>query len=143
MPYRGSSTRSPIEYNRRRVKEHCYSVYIVASYSGVLYIGMTSDLQERVWQHKNGVFEGFTKKYKCRRLVFFEKYGQVAHAIRRENQLKGWTRARKIALIESMNPRWQDLSENWGREILFPQQSKAEGDGAIANRVVLKIPENG
>jgi putative endonuclease len=125
------------------VKEHCYSVYIVASYSGVLYIGMTSDLQERVWQHKNGVFEGFTKKYKCHRLVFFERFSHVAHAIRREKQLKGWTRVRKIALIESMNPRWQDLSENWGREILFPQQSKAEGDAAIAKRIILKVPGTG
>jgi len=125
------------------MKEHCYSVYIVASYSGVLYIGVTSDLPERVWQHKNGVFDGFTKKYKCRRLVFFEKYGHVAQAIRREKQLKGWTRAKKIALIEAMNPRWQDLSENWGREILFPQQSKSDGDAAIASRIVLKLPEHG
>jgi putative endonuclease len=122
------------------MKEHRYSVYIVASYSGVLYIGMTSDLRERVWQHKNGVFEGFTKKYKCHRLVYFEKFSQVPHAIRRERQLKGWTRARKIALIESMNPRWHDLSESWGREILFPQQSKADGDAAIAKRIVLKVP---
>ena len=136
----GSSTRTCVWLQCGCVKQHCYSVYIVASYSGVLYIGMTSDLQERIWQHKNGVFEGFTKKYKCRRLVFFERYKHVADAIRREKQLKGWTRAKKIALIESMNPRWQDLSENWGREILFPHQSKVEADAAMAKRIVLKVP---
>ena len=92
----------------RRMREHLYSVYIVASRSGVLYTGITSDLEHRVWQHKNGTFEGFTKKYKCNRLVCFERYDQVQTAIGREKQIKGWTRAKKITLIESMNPRWQD-----------------------------------
>ena len=125
------------------MKEHCYSTYIVASYSGVLYIGITSDLRHRVWQHKNGVFNGFTKKYRCHRLVYFETYDDVHAAIRREKQVKGWTRAKKIVLIESMNPRWQDLGERWDREVLFPQQSKAQADAAIARRIVLKVPESG
>ena len=121
------------------VKEHCYSVHIVCGRTRVPYIGITSDLQHRVWQHKNGAFEGFTNKYKCHDLVYFERYDNVHRAIGRENELKGWMRAKKIALIESMNPRWQDLSEHWGRQILFPGQSKAEADAVVASRQKLKI----
>ena len=122
------------------MKEHCYSVYIVCSRTRVLYIGMTSDLQHRIWQHKHGTFEGFTKKYNCHYLVYFERYDNVFRAIGREKELKRWTRAKKIALIESANPRWQDLSEDWGRQILFPRQSKAEADAIEASRQKLKIP---
>ena len=65
----------------------------------------------------------FTKKYKCDRLVYYERYDDAYKAKRREIQLKGWRREKKIALIEKMNPRWQDLAENWRREMLFPGQS--------------------
>ena len=75
MPPRGTPAR--IAYNAPGVKEHCYSVYIVCSRTRVLYIGMTSDLQYRVSQHKNGTFEGFTKKYNCHYLVYFERYDKV------------------------------------------------------------------
>ena len=122
------------------MKEHCYSVYIMCSRTHVLYIGITSDLQHRVRHHKNGTFEGFTKRYNCHYLVYFERYDNVYRAIGREKELKGWTRAKKIALIESTNPRWQDLSEHWGRQILFPRQSKAEADAIVASRIKLKIP---
>ena len=101
------------------MKEHCYSVYIMCSRTHVLYIGITSDLEHRVWQHKNGTFEGFTKKYNCHYLVYFERYDNVYRAIGREKELKGWTRAKKIALIESTNPRWQDLSEHWADRFYF------------------------
>ena len=124
----------------RDVKEHCYSVYIMSSRTKVLYVGITSDLQHRVSEHKTGALEGFTNKYKCHYLVHFERYDNVFHAIGREKQLKGWTRAKKIALIESSNPRWQDRSEHWGRQILFPAQSKAEADAIGAARRMLKIP---
>jgi putative endonuclease len=67
--------------------------------------------------------EGFTKKYKVHRLVYYETYDHVETAIRREKQLKGWRRQKKISLIEKMNPRWQDIAENWGREMLFRGQS--------------------
>lgn len=67
--------------------------------------------------------EGFTKKYKVHRLVYYETFGYVLNAIRREKQLKGWRREKKIALIEKTNPRWQDLSEHWGREMRFRGQS--------------------
>ena len=84
-------------------------VYIMSSHSRCLYIGVTSELSGRVWEHKNGVFEGFTKKYKINQLVYHELFHDIESAIAREKQLKGWTRAKKIALIEQMNPGWEDL----------------------------------
>ena len=84
-------------------------VYIVSSHSRCLYIGVTSDLSGRVWEHKSGVFEGFTKKYKINQLVYHELFHDIESAIAREKQLKGWARAKKIALIEKMNPGWEDL----------------------------------
>ncbi len=94
----------------------CY-VYIVASRSRTLYIGMTSRLQARIADHQNGVFEGFSKDYRCTRLVYFELCTGPTGAILREKQLKGWTRAKKIALIEKINPTWVDLSEAWGKPV--------------------------
>jgi putative endonuclease len=98
-------------------------VYIMASPTGTLYIGMTGYLESRVREHKTGAIEGFSKKYGCTRLVYYETYDDAGKALGREKQLKGWRRERKIALIEKVNPRWQDLAENWGREMLFPGQS--------------------
>jgi len=99
-----------------------YYVYIMSSNSGTLYTGMTNNIDRRVRQHKSGDFEGFASKYRCTRLVFYEEYGQVLSAIGREKEIKGWKRCKKIALIESMNPRWQDLAEHWGRQMIFPNQ---------------------
>jgi putative endonuclease len=107
----------------------------VASNSGVLYTGITRDLQHRVWQHRNGTFKGFTKKYKSHRLVYFERYDRVQSAIGREKQIKGWARAKKIALIESTNPRWQDLSEHWGWRFVVSGQSMKEADEAPETRL--------
>jgi putative endonuclease len=84
-------------------------VYIVSSHSRRLYIGVTSDLSGRIWEHKNGIYEGFTKKYKINQLVYHELFHDIESAIAREKQLKGRTRAKKIALIEKMNPGWEDL----------------------------------
>jgi putative endonuclease len=97
-------------------KDHHYYAYIVASLSGTLYVGMTNDVRKRVWQHKNHKFEGFTANYDVDRLVFWERYQFVRGAIAREKQLKGWTRAKKIALIEKQNPQWKDLSADWYRD---------------------------
>ena len=94
-------------------------VYIMASLSGTLYIGITNDLDVRVRQHKAGEIEGFSKKYRCTRLVYFESFDNVLKAISREKQLKGWRRSKKIALIEKMNLRWEDLAEKWGAEMRF------------------------
>ena len=104
-----------------------YYVYVMASASRVLYIGVTNDLARRVWEHKAKLVPGFTKKYNCHYLVYFERYDNVYRAIGREKELKRWTRAKKIALIESANPRWQDLSEHWGRQILFPGTVQSRG----------------
>jgi putative endonuclease len=101
-------------------------VYIMTSSSGTLYIGMTGYVDTRIFQHKSGEIDGFTKKYKCNRLVYYEEYDDVYVAKRRERQLKGWRREKKIALIEKMNPRWDDLAEHWGRKILFRGQSMKE-----------------
>jgi putative endonuclease len=90
-----------------------YYVYIMASASRTIYIGVTNNLERRIWQHKTGQFEGFSKQYKTNRLVLFEDYGDINDAIAREKQLKGWLRAKKIALIEAHNPRWNDLAWNW------------------------------
>ncbi|MGA8090067.1 MAG: GIY-YIG nuclease family protein [Terracidiphilus sp.] len=87
-----------------------YFTYIIASKSRTLYIGITSNLALRVHQHKHKLHEGFSAKYNCDRLVWFERFEGPIKAIAREKQLKGWTRAKKIAIIERTNPTWEDLS---------------------------------
>ena len=90
-----------------------YYVYIMTSRNRTLYIGVTNDLTRRVYEHKEKLTEGFTKKYRVSSLVFFETTADVEAAIAREKQLKGWRRNKKIALIESTNPGWNDLSLGW------------------------------
>ena len=90
--------------------ERLYSTYIIASQSRTLYIGVTGDLRRRVFEHKWKERDGFSSRYNCDRLVWFEHYQEVALAIAREKQLKAWSRAKKITLIEHMNPTWADLS---------------------------------
>lgn len=90
-----------------------YYVYIMASKSRVLYTGVTNNLERRVYEHKNKLVEGFTSKYNVNRLVFFEETTDVYAALNREKQIKGWLRSKKIALIESVNPQWKDLSLDW------------------------------
>lgn len=88
------------------------SVYILASKrNGTLYIGVTSDLVKRIWEHKNELVEGFTQKYHVHQLVYFEQHQDMLSAITREKQLKKWNRAWKITLIEKDNPDWRDLWE--------------------------------
>jgi putative endonuclease len=88
-----------------------FFVYIMASKKdGVLYIGFTSDLRKRVWEHRNSVVDGFTKKYFVHRLVYYEQTENVRSAIEREKRLKKWNRSWKIRLIEEKNPEWVDLS---------------------------------
>jgi putative endonuclease len=99
------------------VSDRIYYAYIVASRSLNFYVGMTNDMFVRVLQHHEGRFEGYSKQYKCNRLVWFERFPYVEDAIAREKQIKGWTRAKKIALIRRENPTWVDLSEDWGKAI--------------------------
>jgi putative endonuclease len=103
--------------------DHEYWVYIVGGLSGTLYIGMTNNLYRRVMEHKSVNFEGFASKYGCNRLVYREGFDDVLKAIDREKQRKGWRREKKIALIETLNPRWQDLAEHWGAQMAFPGES--------------------
>ncbi|MDF6013779.1 GIY-YIG nuclease family protein [Vibrio harveyi] len=86
-------------------------VYILTSKNNsVLYIGVTSQLAQRIWQHKNGVVEGFTKKYHVHKLVYFEQFEDMATAINREKQLKQWKRKWKLELVRETNPNFRDLS---------------------------------
>ena len=88
------------------------AVYILASKrNGTLYIGVTSDLPKRAWEHKNDLVDGFSKKYGVHRLVYYELYDDMLSAITREKQLKKWNRAWKLELIEERNPKWKDLWE--------------------------------
>jgi putative endonuclease len=93
--------------------EGSYCAYVMASRSRTLYVGVTGDLHKRVFQHKWKEHDGFTEKYNCDRLVWFENYQDVTRAIAREKQLKGWRREKKVALIEKTNPAWVDLSRDW------------------------------
>jgi putative endonuclease len=95
--------------------EHRYYVYILASKSRTLYIGVTSDLETRIREHRSGIYGGFTADYKVHRLVYYEPFHWVQAAISREKQLKRWRREKKIALIERDNPTWEDLSAEWGK----------------------------
>jgi putative endonuclease len=97
--------------NERTVKQP--AVYILASQrNGTLYIGVTSDLVQRIWQHKNDVVEGFTKEYGVHMLVWYELHEDMESAIIREKRLKKWNRAWKLRLIEEMNPDWKDLYDS-------------------------------
>jgi putative endonuclease len=92
--------------------EKDFYVYIMANQrNGTIYVGVTSNLIKRVWQHKTDLVEGFTKKYQTHNLVYYEKYGESYSAIQREKRLKEWKRKWKMELIESMNPYWSDLYE--------------------------------
>ncbi|MBW8849200.1 MAG: GIY-YIG nuclease family protein [Xanthomonadales bacterium] len=90
------------------MKQPC--VYLLANhYHGTLYVGVTSDLIKRVWQHRNGAIEGFTRRYRVHDLVWYEQHGDMPAAITQEKAIKEWRRAWKIRLIETMNPEWKDL----------------------------------
>ena len=93
--------------------EKLYYVCIMASRSRTLYTGVTKDVEQRVAEHKLKLTPGFTSLYNIDRLVYFERHGDIRRAIQREKQIKGLTRAKKLALIQSMNPGWCDLSEDW------------------------------
>lgn len=93
-----------------------YYVYIMASYRGTLYTGVTNDLTRRVYEHRQKLVDGFTSKYNVSKLVYYEETDDVSVAIDREKEIKGWRRSKKVALIESMNPYWIDLAEDWYEE---------------------------
>jgi len=89
-----------------------YFLYILANKrNGTLYIGATSNLIQRIWQHKHGIYSGFTKKYHVQQLVYYEEHQNIAEMARRERRLKNWCRKWKLGLIEKFNPMWRDLYE--------------------------------
>jgi putative endonuclease len=97
------------------MREHHYYVYLVASFTRVLYCGMTNNIRRRVAEHKAGMVPGFTATYNCDRLVWCAHFQYVYNAINTEKEIKSWSREKKIELIEKENPMWLDLSEGWGK----------------------------
>lgn len=111
-----------------------YYVYMMASHRRVLYVGVCRNLDKRVWEHQHDTDPAsFTARYRVHKLVYFEQYSRIVTAITREKELKGWTRAKKVTLIESVNPKWRDLSGKWGRraQILRPGEAKPQNDNIV------------
>jgi len=106
--------------------ERLFYVYIMTNHprSAVLYTGITGDLRRRVWQHKNKRTRGFTSRYNLIQLIYYECFVDPDAAIHREKEIKTWRRSKKIALIESMNPRWDDLARDW-QEMFKPTGTDA------------------
>ncbi len=111
--------------------ERRYYVYIMASRSLNLYTGVTGNIFRRALEHKNGSIEGFTKRYNINRLVYYEVFRYVNNAIAREKQVKAWTRAKRLELIKSLNPTWQDLAEGWGEKVQMQIPRFARDDKQI------------
>lgn len=107
-------------------RENRYYVYIMASRPLNLYTGVTNSVYQRALQHKSGDIDGFTKKYHINRLVYYEMFEHIGNAIAREKQVKAWTRTKRLALIKSANPTWQDLAEDWGgkAELQIPRVAR-------------------
>ena len=106
--------------------ERRYYVYIMASRSLNFYTGVTNNIYNRTLQHKSGEISGFSKRYHINRLVYYEVFKYIGNAIAREKQIKAWTRAKRVTLIKSMNPTWQDLAEGWGDtfEMQIPRDAR-------------------
>ena len=108
-------------------------VYIMASQTRTIYVGVTTDLEGRVWEHRTRAYEGFTKRYAVTKLVYIEEFARIDDAIAWEKAIKGKTRAKKIALIEERNPRWNDLAWNWFEEIPAREAWPEIGGGSLPN----------
>jgi putative endonuclease len=106
------------------MKRNRYYVYIMTNDSDTLYIGVTNYIMRRVYEHKQKIVEGFTSKYNVTQLVYYEETNDIQAAIAREKQLKGWLRRRKITLIRSVNPRWEDLSADWYKGEILRSRSE-------------------
>ena len=109
------------------VRSHAMFVYILASKTRRLYVGVTNDLARRAWEHRTGALPGFTSRYGIHRLVYFEMIGGPAQAIAREKQIKDYARVKKIAMIDSVNPDWNDLAEVWFADVSRDDPSLRSG----------------
>ena len=108
------------------------TVYLLASArNGTLYTGVTSNIMQRIGQHREGTFDGFTKRYSIKTLVWFEQHSTMEYAIQREKRVKKWRRTWKLKLIEEQNPTWRDLAENFGYEPLRHLDSRLRGNDEI------------
>ena len=107
------------------VRRRTYYVYIMASISRVIYVGVTGFLMARVLRHRAGEGGGFTRKYRVHRLVYFHTFHNIGDAIARETEIKKWRREKKVALIEARNPTWEDLAEGWGAPAVMRVERKA------------------
>ena len=117
-----------------------YYVYILASHKRVLYTGITSDLDRRACEHQHDQDpDSFSARYRIHKLVYFERFGRVHHAIKREKEIKSWRREKKIALINSVNPKWKDLSEGWGK----PYKQWPPAITNDASRQISRAPTDG
>jgi len=103
--------------NQDHAQKRRYYVYIVASKSRVLYVGMTGWLMSRILRHKSGGGSAFTTKYRVTRLVWYQSFEWVENAIARETEIKAWRREKKVALIAENNPTWEDLAADWGQRV--------------------------
>jgi putative endonuclease len=112
--------------------DRTFYVYILASRSRVLYVGVTNNLAARVWEHKTGAKSGFTRKYHVSRLVYYEVWGSPRAAIAREKQIKSLRRSRKLALVNSTNPKWRDLSEPWFRPLCGTKREFCSRSACVA-----------
>jgi putative endonuclease len=125
-------------------------VYMMGSSSRrALYTGVGASLHKRVYEHKTGQGGYFTSKYKCHRLVYFEQFTNIEAAIEREKQIKGWSRAKKNGLVETLNPGWKDLAADWypkkllrdGKPVAF--ENEAQGPSPLLRRSAPFVPETG
>jgi putative endonuclease len=114
-------------------REKRYYVYSMSSKGRVLYVGMTGFLSSRVFQHKSGETEGFTRRYHVTRLVYYEVFRYVNNAIARETEIKKWRREKKVALIESLNPLWNDLAADWGQRNQLGTADSSRDEAALRN----------
>ena len=97
----------------KRLFDKTFYVYIMASKTGTLYVGVTNNIKRRVYEHKHHLIPGFTDKYRIERLLYVETANDPLSAIKREKQIKAWRREKKVSLIDSINPQWNDLSQDW------------------------------
>jgi|WetSurMetagenome_2_1015567.scaffolds.fasta_scaffold56186_4 putative endonuclease len=110
---------------------------------GTLYTGFTNDLLKRVYEHKNKLVKGFTSKYNLDKLIYFESTDDVTVAIAREKQIKGWLRKKKVALIETMNPKWDDLAKDWyGSSVILEERSDEESRNPKDNEILHYVQDD-